>query len=239
MSHIILCTCLANQFLLINTSLLKLSVTLSICECCCHLVTKSCPTLATPWTVAQQALPSMGFSSISMGYWNGLPFPSPGDLPDPAIKPFPALASGFFTTEPQGKPICECAVLCLVTQLCQTLCDPINSGPQGSSVRGDSSGKEYWSGLPCPSPGHLPNPGIEFKSSTLQASSLPSETPVQFSHSVVSDSWRPHGLQHARPPCLSPTPGVYSNSCPLSWWCHPSISPSVVPFSSHLYMYTK
>ena len=43
-----------------------------------------------------------------------------------------------------------------------------------------------------------------------------------------------YGLQHARPPCPSPTPGVYSNSCPLSWWCHPVISSSVVPFSSHL-----
>ena len=57
---------------------------------------------------------------------------------------------------------------------------------------------------------------------------------VRFSHSVVSDSLRPHGLQHARPPCPSPTPGVYSNSCPLSWWCHPTISSSVVPFSSCL-----
>ena len=47
---------------------------------------------------------------------------------------------------------------------------------------------------------------------------------VQFSHSVVSDSLQPHGLQHARPPCPLPTPGVYSNSCPLSWWCHPTIS---------------
>ena len=54
---------------------------------------------------------------------------------------------------------------------------------------------------------------------------------VQFSCSVVSDSLRPHGLQHARPPCPSPTPGVYSNSCPSSWWCHPTISSSVVPFS--------
>ena len=43
-----------------------------------------------------------------------------------------------------------------------------------------------------------------------------------------------HGLQHARPPCPSPTPGVYSNSCPLSWWCHPTISSSVVPLSSRL-----
>ena len=57
---------------------------------------------------------------------------------------------------------------------------------------------------------------------------------VQFSHSVVSDSlWR-HGLQHTRPPCLSPTPRVYSNSGPFSWWCHPIISSSVVPFSSCL-----
>ena len=57
---------------------------------------------------------------------------------------------------------------------------------------------------------------------------------VQFSHSVVSDSSQPHGPQHARPPSPSPTPGVYSNSSPLSWWGHPTISSSVVPFSSCL-----
>ena len=55
---------------------------------------------------------------------------------------------------------------------------------------------------------------------------------VQFSCSVVSDSLQPHGLQHTRPPCPSPTPGVYPNSCPLSLWCHPTISSSVIPFSS-------
>ena len=55
---------------------------------------------------------------------------------------------------------------------------------------------------------------------------------VQFSHSVVSESLQPHGLQHARLPCKSPTPGAYSNSCPSSQWCHPTISSSVVPFSS-------
>ena len=49
----------------------------------------------------------------------------------------------------------------------------------------------------------------------------------------MSNSLRPHELQHARPPCPSPSPGVCSNSCPLSWWCHPTISSSVVPFSSH------
>ena len=54
---------------------------------------------------------------------------------------------------------------------------------------------------------------------------------VQFSHSVVSDSLRPHELQHARPPCPSPTPRVHSNLCPSSQWCHPAISSSVVPFS--------
>ena len=56
----------------------------------------------------------------------------------------------------------------------------------------------------------------------------------QFSHSVVSDSLRLHGLQHARLPCPSTTPGAYSNSCPSSQWCHPTISSSVIPFSSCL-----
>ena len=55
---------------------------------------------------------------------------------------------------------------------------------------------------------------------------------VQFSLSVVSDPLQPHELQHARPPCPSPTPGVHPNSCPSSRWCHPAISSSVIPFSS-------
>ena len=57
---------------------------------------------------------------------------------------------------------------------------------------------------------------------------------VQFDHSLVSNSLRSHGLQHARPPCPSPTPRVYSDSCPLSQWCHPTILSSVAPFSSCL-----
>ena len=57
---------------------------------------------------------------------------------------------------------------------------------------------------------------------------------VQFSHSVVSNSLQPHGLQHARLPCLSLTPRAFSNSCASSWWCHPTISSSVIPFSSCL-----
>ena len=55
---------------------------------------------------------------------------------------------------------------------------------------------------------------------------------VQFSYSLVSDSLQPHEPQHTRPPCPSQTPGIYPNSCPLSRWCHPTISSSVVPFSS-------
>ena len=57
-------------------------------------------------------------------------------------------------------------------------------------------------------------------------------TSVPFSHSVVSDSLLPHAPQHARPPCPSPTPWVHPNPCPLSRWCHPTISSSVIPFSS-------
>ena len=102
------------------------------------------------------------------------------------------------------------------------------------------SRQEYWCGLPCPPPGDLPNPWIEPRSPTLQAHSLPSEhqgspvNPTQFSCSVVSDCLQPHGLQHARLPYPSPTPRAYSNSCSLSQWCHPTISFSVIPFSSHL-----
>ena len=69
---------------------------------------------------------------------------------------------------------------------------------------------------------------LNFFSSTL--SLFPHHN--QFSCSVMSDSLRPHGLKHARLPCLSPTPGACSNSCPLSRWCHPTISSSVIPFSS-------
>ena len=97
------------------------------------------------------------------------------------------------------------------------------------------SRQEYWSGLPFPSPGALPNPGTEPRSPALQADALTSEPPsvsVQFSCSVVSDSLRPHEPQHTRPLYPSPTPRVYSNPCPLSRWCHPAISSSVVPFSS-------
>ena len=77
--------------------------------------------------------------------------------------------------------------------------------------------------VPCPS---------TFGNAFCYFSSWRQFSSVQFSHSVVPDSLRPHGLQHARLPCPSPTPGAYSNSYPSSRWCYPTISSSVVPFTS-------
>ena len=109
------------------------------------------------------------------------------------------------------------------------------------------SSQEYWSGLPCPSPGNLPNPGSNpglLHCKALQGSPCGtiwyikfqswSFSSVQFSCPVMSDSLQPHGLQHARPPCPSPTPRVYPNSCPSSRWYLPIILSSDVSFSSCL-----
>ena len=77
---------------------------------------------------------------------------------------------------------------------------------------------------------HFFNSHLKTSKASLLYSYL--EPSVQFSRSVVSDSLWPHEPQHASPPCSSPTPGVHPNPCPLSQWCHPTISSSVVPFSS-------
>ena len=74
----------------------------------------------------------------------------------------------------------------------------------------------------------------KYKMKTIVVTRTSLISSVQFSCSVVSDSLRHHRLQHVRPPCQSPTTGVYSNSCPLSRWCHVTISSSVIPFSSCL-----
>ena len=97
-----------------------------------------CPTLCTPWTVAYKGLLSMEFSRQE--YWSGLPFPFPGDLPNPGIKAgSPALQVDSLPAEPQGNQSME------------------------------FSRQEYWSGLPFPSPEHLPDPGIKPGSPELQA----------------------------------------------------------------------
>ena len=108
----------------------------------------------TPWTAAHQAPLSMRFPR--QGYWSGLPFPSPGDLPNPGIEPgSPALQADSLPSELPGKPFNY--YLVLVAQSYPTLCDPMDCSPL--SMRFSRQG--YWSGLPFPSPGDLPNPGIE------------------------------------------------------------------------------
>ena len=140
----------------------------------------------------------------------------------------------------------DATVLCLVAQSWLTLCDPMDNSLPGSSLHGILCRQEHWSGLPCPPPGDFPNPRIEPES--LMSSALAGRfftswatwevrgkvSSVQFNCSVVSDSLQPHGLQHTRLPGPSLTPRAYSNSCPSSEWCHPTISSSVVPFSSCL-----
>ena len=86
--------------------------------------------------------------------------------------------------------------------------------------------------MDCSTPGFPVLPLVKLSPEVCPSSCLLSS--VQFSRSVMSDSLPPHGLQHARPPCPSPTPRVHSNSCPLNRWCHLTTSSSVVPFSSHL-----
>ena len=103
-----------------------------------------------------------------------------------------------------------------VAQSCPTLCNSMDCSLRGSSISGIFQARvPEWVAISF----SLTSPGQIKYSSITQ---------------VISDSLWPHGLQHARPPCPSPTPGVYSNSHPLSQWCHPVISSSVIPFSSCL-----
>ena len=139
---------------------------------------------------------------------------------------------------------------------CVQLFVPLWAIASQTSLSKGFSRQEYGSGLPSPPPGDVPKPEIKPASPTSPAlaggffttsatweaslthiydyiSSLTFSS-VQFSPSVTSHSLQPHGLQHARLPCPPPTPGAYSNTCPLSQRCHPTISASVIPFSSHL-----
>ena len=142
------------------------------------------------------------------------------------------------------------------SQSCSTLCDPMNHSTPGLPVHhqfpvstqthvhciGDAIQPSH--PLSSPSP-PAPNPNYYTKYSifkrkykefsrvnlTRHSSALFSPS-VQFSRSVLFDSLWPHEPQHARSPCPSPTPGVYPNPCVLYWWCHPTVSSSVIPFSS-------
>ena len=133
-------------------------------------------------------------------------------------------------------------------QSCPTLCDPMDSSLPGSSSMGFSR-QEYWSGLPFLFQRIFltqgSNPGLPHCRQTLYRLNHQGKPKSEwmciyinllllFSHLVMSDSLWSYGLQHTRPPCPSPSPGACSNSCPLSQWCHPTISPSFVLFCSCL-----
>ena len=133
---------------------------------------------------------------------------------------------------------CYC---CLVTQSCPTLCNPMDCSTPGFPVLHYlvelAQIHVHWVGNAI-QPFHpwLP-PSPTFNLSQHQGlfqwfGSSNQFSSVQFSPSVVSNSFLPHESQHARPPCPSPTPGVHSDSRPLSQWCHPAISSSAIPFSS-------
>ena len=81
------------------------------------------------------------------------------------------------------------------------------------------------------SPSQLVSAAFSVKILNLNLTGASLNSHSQFSHSVMSDSLRPHRLHYARPPCPTSAPRAYSNSCPLSWWCHPTISSYIVPFS--------
>ena len=134
-------------------------------------------TFVTPWTVACQAPLSVGFSRQE--YWSGLPFPSPGDLPNPGMESgSPALAGGFFATVAPGKACVymrarACVCVCvLVAQPHPTLCRSVDYSLPGYSVCGISR-QEYCSGFAMPSSRDLPDPGIKLESPVLQADPLP------------------------------------------------------------------
>ena len=117
--------------------------------------------------------------------------------------------------------------LVLVTHPCLTLCDLMDYSPP-APLSMEFSRQEYWSGLPWPCLGDLPNPGIIPRSPALQAYALPAES--QFS-SVAQLCLTLCDPMDMRLPCPSPSPRAYLNSCPLSRWYHPTISSSVAPFS--------
>ena len=139
----------------------------------------------TPWTVAYHAPPSMGFSRQE--YWSGLPFPPPEDLPNPGIEPgSSALQTDAFPSKPLGKPRIpkkgnakECSnyrTIALISQDSKVkLLSHVTPWTVACQASLGFSRQEYWSELPFPSPGDLPNPGIEPGSLALQANSLPIE----------------------------------------------------------------
>ena len=130
----------------------------------------------------------------------------------------------------------------LVAQSCLTLCHPMDCSWPSSSVCGISQARILeWAAISSSKGSSWPKDWtcLSYNVGKFFTTKPPGKpklyytfSSVQFSQSVVSDSLRPHESQHSRPPCPSPSPGVHSDSHPLSQWCHPTISSSVIPFSS-------
>ena len=125
-----------------------------------------------------------------------------------------------------------------VSQSCLTLCNPMECSTPGSSVHGIFQARILdW--VVISYSGDLPDQGVEptsLTSPTLGGGFLTTMPPgkLQIHLQLFTNTLQLYGLQQARLPCPSPTPKAYSNSCPQSWWCHPTISSSVIPFYSHL-----
>ena len=210
--HIIWCT-LYNAHFCLHPRVMDL-VIIVFWKCVSHSVMSNFLQPRGLYVVHQVPL-SMGFSRQE--YWSGLPFPSPGDLSDPRIEPeSPALQTNSLPSEPPWKPFILAILKCIFYCLCVPDPDPpvcLRSllAHLIEILKLTWAKWNYWF------VGHPPK---------IVTSSLSSVT-----QSCLT--LHPHGQQHTRPSCPSPTPGVYSNLCPLSRWCHPIISSSVVLFSSH------
>ena len=229
-----------------------------VCVCVCVLLSHVWFSV-TPWSIAHHAPLSMAFSRQE--YWSGLPFPSPGDLPDLGLLHWRQI---FFSSEPPRNPI-----LCSVLPKNNYSHFSSNIWSQGWEVSKKSRVlipcRALWGswaqGLHVSHSFHyrkqplfslrellwvsvgrfkqlLITEGRGFEIMKKQSilflyQQIHRQHSVQVSSvtQVVSDSLWPHGPQHTRPPCSSSAPGVYPSSCPLSQWCHPTISSSVVPFS--------
>ena len=201
----------------------------------------------TPWTVALQAPLFMGFSRQE--YWSELPFPSPEHLPNPGIKHgYPVLQTDSLLTELSGK----LSILLMLSQIqlsilsipcfrdcgaetkhfCFALSKLLNERicEYNKSVAVKfgrlCSAAVLWGAF------FFLGGWIFVCKQMCWENRLWLCFSVQFSCSVMCNSLWPHGLQHPRPSCPSPTPRAYSNSCPSSRWCYPPIASSVIPFSS-------
>ena len=170
------------------------------------LVTHSCPTFCDPMEYRPSGSSIHGILQVRILEWVAIP--SPGDFPDPQIESrSPALQGDSLYSEPPGKPT-SCSHK--HQKMCENQSDLLHYLLESSKTLSLFI-------------------QLFFSKDLRQKSEAISS--VQFNCSIMSDSLQIHGLQHARPPCPTPTPRVYSNSCQFSQWCHSTISSSVIPFS--------